>query len=75
MCCVTIGFDHYLMPVETGTKIFSLMQKALKCELVFGDKGYAYVVGVAPTVKVEVVNPRHVRPANAAEARLLGVEE
>lgn len=75
MCCMTIGFDHYLMPVEAGTKIFSLMQKALKCELVFDDKGYFYAVGGAPAVKVEVVSPRQVRPATETETRLLGVAE
>jgi hypothetical protein len=51
------------------------MQKALKCELVFDDKGYVYAVGGAPTVKVEVISARQMRPATETETRLLGVDE
>jgi hypothetical protein len=32
MCCVTIGFEHLLMPADTGMKVIALLQSAVRCE-------------------------------------------
>ncbi|MGJ7611804.1 MULTISPECIES: hypothetical protein [unclassified Variovorax] len=62
MCCVTIGFDRFLMPADKGMKVFELMQSAIKCELGYGEDRHTYAPGEAPEVECKVVRPDQVRP-------------
>ena len=37
LCVVTIGYQHYLLPMPDGLKLIELMQKALSCEWTYGE--------------------------------------
>jgi hypothetical protein len=79
MCCVTIGYQHYLMPADKGMKVVELMQSAFECEQRYEDRGMQYQVGEPPQrVVFEMVRPGQIvqpRPAAPAGPLLLSRPE
>lgn len=65
MCCVSIGYQSYLMPADAGMKVVQLMQEALRCDRDFSSSlgGHVYVVRDAPEIELAMVKPSQVRPA------------
>jgi hypothetical protein len=62
MCCVSIGYREYLMPLDKGTKLVELLQSAFECEKRFEHRGYTYLVGDQPEgVGLEVVRPSQIQ--------------
>jgi hypothetical protein len=37
MCAVSVGFDHFLLPMSEGLKLVGIMQKAVLIEPVYGE--------------------------------------
>ena len=67
MCIVTIGYQHYLIPVADGLKVMSIMQKALSCEWTYGDSGKEVEAGAQPTLSMQMVSADQIRmPPGAA---------
>lgn len=42
MCCVSIGYDDYLMPANMGMKVVEMMQSAIRCERAYQQDGHRY---------------------------------
>lgn len=63
MCIVTIGYQHYLIPVADGLKVMDIMQKALSCEWNFrSDSGKKeFDVGDAPTLSMQTIRADQLR--------------
>ncbi len=56
MCCVTIDFDEYLLPMTKGLALVGLMQQAIKCDSRYGDAGLTKTVWTqADPVRIELV--------------------
>jgi hypothetical protein len=56
MCCVTIDFNEYLLPLAKGLALVSLMQQATKCDSRYGDVGLTRTVWTeAEPVRIELV--------------------
>lgn len=39
MCCVEVGFQSFLMPLDEGLKTVELLQKAVPCERTWNHRG------------------------------------
>ena len=61
LCCVTIGYEDFLLPAGPGMKVVELMQQAVTCHKHFEDHGYQYHAGDQPRVSFELVKTAHVR--------------
>lgn len=80
LCCVTIGYDNFLMPAGPGMKVVELMQQAIICHKHFEDRDYQYDAGDQPRVSFELVKPARVHmpdgqaitPARPVVRRLKG---
>lgn len=60
LCCVTIGYQTFLMPAAQGMKLIDLMNSAASCERNYEDGGYRYLVGEQPEVKYVSVKPNQI---------------
>lgn len=47
LCCVTIGFQDYLMPADKGLQVVGLMKEAIPCDKRYDDS-LSYVVSSKP---------------------------
>ena len=72
MCCISIGYCDFLLPVDVGTKVIALMQDAVPCETKYAG-GKTYHVGREQMeISMSIVKPSQVQPATGvAESSLL----
>lgn len=61
MCCVAIGYQHFLMPSADGLKVMQLLQQASECERSYENGGYVYAIKEPAEVKWSSVNHSQVR--------------
>ena len=61
MCCVSIGYQDFLLPFADGMKLVALMQNAVGTKKYFGVRSaYQYIVGDQPPVEFVAVKPNQV---------------
>lgn len=61
MCCVSFGYQDFLLPFADGMKLVALMQNAVATKKHFGGRStYQYIVGDQPTVEFVAVKPNQV---------------
>lgn len=80
LCCVSIGYQDFLLPTAEGMKLVALLQNAMACEDTFDGEQYVYVVKKAnPEVVFKSVRHAQVRmpegeikPARAPKALQIG---
>lgn len=66
MCCVTIGYQEFILPFAAGMKLVELMQNAVTTRRIFNDRSHQYVVGDQPDVEFMAVRPNQiVMPSDA----------
>lgn len=66
MCCVTIGYEDFLLPAAEGMRLVQLLQFAVTCHRDFTDRDYRYTAGEAPRVQYTAVQPDQIKcPAGA----------
>ena len=72
MACVTVGFQHFLMPADKAMKVVELMQTAFECEQGY-QRSPTYTVGEQPRIELCLVRPDQIRrpSRNGEEPRLL----
>jgi len=73
MCCVTIGFNSYLLPADKGMKVFELMQHAVECEKGYGATNYTFAPGGPPNVECKVVRADQVRVPTPEQSEVLRI--
>lgn len=61
ICCVSIGYDSFIMPADKGMKVVELLQSAFKCNKDYAERGYVYTVGSQPEVELALVRSDQVR--------------
>ena len=62
MCVVTIGFQHLLLPADSGLKVIALLRDALEVERDYGsDHREKFIVGERPRCELQMISPRDVR--------------
>lgn len=61
MCCVSIGFQAFLMPVEVGMKMVSLLGQAMSCDKQYDAGGWVFYVEEQPRVEFVTVRPDQIR--------------
>lgn len=68
MCCITIGYERYLLPADQGMKVVSMMQGAIGCDRKYegGDAGYTYIVRRQPEIELALIQPGQVRRPEGA---------
>lgn len=72
MCCVTIGFDDYLLPAAQGMKLVEIMASAFSVDKQYGGAGrYNYFVGEQPNVELTLVKPAQIKQKPAEGDQLL----
>lgn len=72
MCCVSIDYRSYLMPVDKGMKLVELMQFAFETDPSYGDRSYTYHIGDQPAVQFTLVKPAQIRAKTTnADGQLL----
>lgn len=57
ICCVTIGYRTYLLPIDKGMKLVELMASALECSEQYAGGRMTYTPGEAPRVEFTTVKP------------------
>lgn len=66
MCCVSIGYQDFLLPFAAGMKLVELMQHAVVTQKHFGGRTYQYFVGDQPSAEFVAVKPNQiVMPSDA----------
>lgn len=66
MCCVTIGYQQFILPFASGMKLVELMQNAFTAQQHFDDRSLRFVVGDQPSVEFVAVRPNQiVMPSDA----------
>lgn len=60
MCCVSIGYQNFLLPFADGMKLVALMQNAVTTQEHFGSGSRQYIVGDQPDVEFVAVKPNQV---------------
>lgn len=63
VCCVTIGFEHYLLPLDKGLKLVDLLQNAVQCEKHY-ESGYEYSVREQAECSLVMVKASQIRTPN-----------
>lgn len=66
MCCVAIGYQHFLMPFDKGMRLVELMQHAVSCQQDWHEHQNRYVIGEQPTVEFVAVKPNQVVAPSSA---------
>lgn len=62
MCIVTIGYQHYLIPIADGLRVMDIMHKALSCEWNFREGSEKeFDVGDAPTLSMQTIRADQLR--------------
>ena len=66
MCCVSIGYQDFLLPFSAGMKLVELMQNSVVTRKNFDGRAYQYPVGDQPNVEFVAVKPSQiVMPSDA----------
>lgn len=63
MCCVTIGYDDYLLPADKGMRLVDLMQHAVRCDRQYAEGKIWIIDADQPEISMTIVKPSQVRPA------------
>lgn len=71
MCCVTIGYEEYLLPADKGMKLVELLQSAFKTERKYGGGGYFYYLGDQPEVVLTLVKASQLKQKTNDDGQLL----
>lgn len=78
LCCVTIGYQSFLLPTTDGMALVKLMQSAFQVQKGY-DTAFFYEVGEQPEVEFSIIKAAQVRAratdTNARGERLLGVPD
>jgi hypothetical protein len=61
LCCISIGYMDYLMPMDKGLKLMELMQYAVEVDKRYEDRGYEFLVKEQPRCGIEMVKPSQVK--------------
>ena len=62
MCCIRIGYQHYLMPADKGLKVIDLLQAAFECREEYGERNYLYYPQEGqPQVELKLVRQEQLR--------------
>lgn len=64
LCCISIGFNDYLMPMDKAMKVMDLMQHAFECNKHYAERGYEYHVEQQPQCGIDMVKPSQVKTPN-----------
>ncbi|MFY3986084.1 hypothetical protein ACOTJH_29120 [Achromobacter xylosoxidans] len=61
MCCVTIGYQHFLLPADKGMRVLEAMQHAVGCERNYDhDEGERFFANDPPRINYELVRASQV---------------
>lgn len=61
MCCVTIGYQDFLMPADKGMRVLEAMQHAIGCQRNYDAiDGEAFYASEAPSVKYALVRAQQI---------------
>lgn len=61
MCCVTIGYQDFLMPADKGMRVLEAMQHAVACERNYDrDEGERFFANDAPSVNYKLVRAQQI---------------
>lgn len=63
LCCVTVGYQSFLMPADKGLRVVELLQSAVECRERYDDREQFYDVEEQPRVILAMVKPSQVRQA------------
>lgn len=61
LCCVTIGYQDFLLPLDKGLKLVEIMQAAIACDDKYEESGYVYTTKESSEVSLKMVKPSQVR--------------
>lgn len=68
LCCLSIGYNNYLMPMDKAMKVMELMQSAVSCNKEYsGGSQFTYSVGDQPQCGLDMVKPSQVNTPSGAE--------
>jgi hypothetical protein len=73
MCCVSIGYEHFLLPADKGMKLVELLQSAFHVEKEYANRGYVYLVGDQPGVELALVRASQIKQKPDDDQRLIGM--
>ena len=73
MCCVSIGYQDFLLPADIGMKLVALMNDAICTKKHYMDKGFVYAVGEQPSVEYVSVRTNQVIVPN--QRQIEGIPE
>lgn len=78
MCCVTIDYRDYLLPMDKGIKLVELLQSAVLTEKTFMPDDIDFYAGKPPHLELEPVKPSQIKfpliYTNAAGQHLVGMD-
>lgn len=60
MCCVSIGYQDFLLPADKGMKLVELLQSAFQVEKSYANRT-SYVVGDQPEVELALVRASQIK--------------
>lgn len=66
MCCVSVGYECFLMPFDKGMRLVELMQHAVSCQQDWHEHKTRYVIGDQPRVEFVAVKPNQVVAPSSA---------
>lgn len=75
MCCVSIGYQQFLLPSDKGMKLVELLQSAFHVEQIYSASGHGYVyhVGDQPGVELALVRASQIKQkTNDGDQLLIG---
>jgi hypothetical protein len=64
MCAVSVGFDHFLLPMNLGLKLVDIMQKAVLIEPVYDGSKKKWELNSRASqadLKLSLVRPEEIR--------------
>lgn len=60
MCCVTLGYQSFLMSADDGMRLVKIMQNAIECQETYRD-GPAFVLKEKqPDIEMKLVRPAQI---------------
>lgn len=65
LCCLSIGYADFLLPLPAAMKVAELMAKAVEVKETFAVLASTYTTHGPARVEVKVVQPHQVRTADA----------
>ncbi|MFZ6644445.1 hypothetical protein ACO0LO_01910 [Undibacterium sp. TJN25] len=65
MSVVSIGFNDFLMPAETGIQVVKLLQRSVKCHGQFEGDVMIYQTSKRPELRLEIIGAAQIKyPSN-----------